>query len=311
MLVLGFIHDDWVDGLEDDGRLDRRGRVLSAIGSAPINERGWARVLCPFCAERLGSPGRKATFGYNIKSGWYGCYRCDASGRLPSQAQDGVEDWSPRPAGEQEPAPSPLPPPEGFYALAGNLAVSLRPAHAYLAGRGVDASVVEAFGIGACIRGPMRGRVVVPLRDDDGAWRWYAGRAWSSELRPPYLYPKGGRAGVFFNGQALWRSEEMPALVVEGCFDAISLYPHGVAVLGTPGDRELELLCEAKRPLVFVLDGDAHEKGWILALKARMAGLRAGSVRLPPRLDPDEIPRQVIVDAALAAIESPSAEVVL
>jgi len=78
-------------------------------------------------------------------------------------------------------------------------------------------------------------------------------------------------------------------MVVEGVFDALALYPNAVAVLGKASEAQMEALQESKRPVVIVLDGDAWQEGWAMAARLKFKGQRAGSVRLPPKLDPDEV----------------------
>ncbi len=159
-------------------------------------------------------------------------------------------------------------------------------------------------GIGVTPRGLFQGRVVVPVLDPDGAWAWYVGRSWVKHAEKPYLYPKGGRAGLLYNHGSIFVKTDAPLLLVEGCFDAIPFMgptPQDLdacAFLGKPTDVHMTALEDATRPTVFVLDGDAFDEAWALMMKLRLAGKEnVGSIRLPPRVDPDEV-----VDAVLAAI---------
>ena len=78
--------------------------------------------------------------------------------------------------------------------------------------------------------------------------------------------------------------------VVEGVFDAIPMWPDGIAALGKVTGEQFTLLCASRRPVVFIPDGDAWRAGDGLMLALRAAGVDAGCIRLPPRVDPDEIP---------------------
>ena len=49
--------------------------------------------------------------------------------------------------------------------------------------------------------------------------------------------------------------------------------------------------------------GDAWEEGWALAMRLRLHGMRAGSVRLPPRKDPDQVDPAWLRAAARASLD--------
>jgi hypothetical protein len=63
------------------------------------------------------------------------------------------------------------------------------------------------------------------------------------------------------------------------------------------------LLAQAKDDVVFVLDGDAWVKGQASAMTLRLNGKKAASVRLPPTLDPDDLPAQVVHDLAMKSLQ--------
>jgi DNA primase len=107
------------------------------------------------------------------------------------------------------------------------------------------------------------------------------------------------RGEVLYNHTALHVETERPVMVVEGVFDALALWPHAVAVLGKPSHFQVDALASAKRPVAIVLDGDAWQEGYALAMRLRLAGQRAGSVTLPPKTDPDEVDRAWL-EAAVA-----------
>ena len=65
----------------------------------------------------------------------------------------------------------------------------------------------------------------------------------------------------------------------------------------------LEAMKQAKRPIAIVPDGDAWQDGWILAARLRFLGLRAGYVRLPPKMDPDEVDRDWLLAESAACID--------
>lgn len=282
--------------------VDDREQLIRAatVGRTP-GTKGWIRANCPFCEDRTGKADRKQAFGFHVKYLRYECYRCGARGRL----RGGFAEFSDFEPAEVEERLS-LDPPESFVPLSSEDArrsLFLGAALEYLERRGVTPSVIDRAGIGACTGGRFAGRVIIPVKDDDGAWVWYVGRTWGPSERP-YLYPRGDRRGVMFHQAALGVKTDTPAMIVEGCFDALAVWPDGVAVLGKPTEENVESFLAAARPVALVLDGDAHREGWAIAYRLRLHGQRAGSVRLPPRIDPDEVPLQELRDAAVESLAS-------
>jgi hypothetical protein len=96
------------------------------------------------------------------------------------------------------------------------------------------------------------------------------------------------RAACFFNEQAVYKPTSEPLVVVEGCFDALSRFPNGVAVLGSLSQWQRERLLLAPRPVLIVPDGDAWEAGRMDAMELAHYGQTAGFLRLPAGKDPDE-----------------------
>src|SRR5207249_3290104 len=70
---------------------------------------------------------------------------------------------------------------------------SLGSDHPYLKSRGFSDAVIEAFDLGYCNRGLMKGRIAIPLHDETGMLIGYAGRIVDdnaiNENTPRYLYP--------------------------------------------------------------------------------------------------------------------------
>lgn len=262
---------------------------------------GWYRVTCPVCEIVTGKADRRRSLG--VKPPHYKCWKCGAKGVIPDDLLNDVSIVEPVP--DDGPPPN-LGPPEGFISLAepeGRSCETLAPARAYLKGRGVDERMWHEAGIGACAFGHYYGRVVVPVLDEAGVWQGWVGRAWEKRVEQPYLYPPGMNRGenLYHYGALLLETDE-PVIVVEGVMDAIALWPRAVALFGTASEWQIRELIHAKRPVCVVLDGDAWLQGWSLAMRLRVEGQRAGSVRLGPGLDPDEVPRAWLEEQAVASL---------
>lgn len=260
---------------------------------------GEVRLCCPACEG-----GSRFTLSANAAAGAWYCHRCGAKGRgdlswLGTVSGGGSSGDLPSSLGE---------PPPGFVSLQGVGAGSLsaRPYLGYLEGRGALGAARAAEG-GFCLDGRYAGRVVVPVLGIGGVWLGFSARSVYPRATPKYLYPPGMRRGrVLFNGLALGAETDDPVYVVEGVFDALWLWPDGVAVLGKPTSDQLALLAEARRPVVVALDGDAWQEGMVLALQLRALGARAVWLRLPPRTDPDQVSPALLREGARAALEEGS-----
>lgn len=267
------------------------------------------RGICLPCEIRTGKPDRRGCFSFNSVTGFYQCFKCAIVGRL-----DGYEDGDIEAPEVERPE---MRPPQGFYELTrgeGKGAESLAPARRFLKKRGLtDEAVWKAAHVGACIEGFFSDRVVVPVLAPDKEWLGFVARAWVKKHEVPYLYPRGfNRREVLYNHRALLpeeydsaaesaarlSGEYPPVFVVEGVLDALALWPHSVAVLGKPSDPQVFALADSPHPIVVCLDGDAWREGEELAMRLQLEGQRAGSIRLPPKTDPDEVPRQWLEEEA-------------
>lgn len=281
----------------------RDNRILSLLSDARM--RGvWYRVNCPFCEERVGKEDRDRTLSVHSESGGFRCFRCNVHGKVTLPDAYVIERPVKTEATEVEP-------PDGFTPLGidpGLTALSLAPARAYLASRGIPSRTIAEAGIGACAVGPYAGRVVVPVYDLDGVtWLGFSSRVWTKKCDPRMKYrnAKGDwRGTTIFNPGALFRETDEPCFVVEGVFDALApgLWPDAVAVLGDATDAQVAMLACARRPLAVVLDGDAHRKAWALAERLKFEGVRAESIRLAPQQDPDDVPPGVLREQARALL---------
>jgi hypothetical protein len=268
-----------------------------------VSGKGWARVNCPFCVDRAGKDDRTQCLAISMETGWYRCWRCEAKGRVNVPEHMRVVGAVNTPVEVHG-----VDPPDGFIPLydgQGATAICAEPAREYLARRGLAPGMWAEAGIGCCVGGHYGGRVVVPVLDPAGMWIGWVGRAWNKRAAKKYLNAPGmslGGAGRLYNERALDGDRLTPVAVVEGVFDSLALWPDAVAVLGKPTEEQLKTLLSSRRPVAVVLDGDAWEQSEMTALWLRFCGQRAGFVKLPPCVDPDEVPRKLLMDAIGACI---------
>ena len=254
--------------------------------------------------------GREA-FHVHLERGVFHCFACGAGGNVPDlvAAMEGcsIRDAALRLQGSHAaagmaagtacgPAGRKLVtkkragnPPLGF-----SLEVDRR--HPYLARRGIDGATASHFGVGYFSgRGLMRGRIAIPIHDDQGRLVAYCGRTVEAG-DPRYRFPAGfQKSRVLFNYHRARGAAGDQVIVVEGFFDCMRVHQAGFAgVVALMGARlsasQQELLTGRFSKIVLLLDGDATGR----AATAQIAGSLAptGSVTallLPPGLQPDEM----------------------
>jgi hypothetical protein len=285
--------------------MTRQQRVEAALEQAPAaNGQGYARANCPFCDERVGKRDRTRCLSIHVQTGFYGCFRCGIKGKMRGPQYLEVEDLR----DAETPAIAPhqaIAPPDSYAPLwrePYSIDRDYAPARRYLIDRGLTRATAAECQIGACLSGRYAGRVIVPVLDvERETWLGFVARDYTGQAERKYLYPSGMVRNLW-NHRALLQKTTEPVYVVEGVFDAIAHYPHAVAVLGKPTNEQFSALAAACRPVVVVLDGDAWEEGWALAMRLRVDGAEAGAVRLPPKIDPDEVDPYWLWEEARASL---------
>lgn len=292
--------------------------ILSRATGSP-NSRGWVRFHCPGCFDRRSKEDHRKSCGLNVNTGGYNCFACGLAGYIDGYGSG--PDGATRQRGDG-PTWEACDPPPGFVPLGdghGRHAKNFYRARQYLVGRGVPPDNWLALGIGACDSGyydgidleevklarRMNGRVVVPVRETDGTWRGYVGRAYYDNKFRPYMnHPGNWREDCVWNPMALTIETDVPVLVTEGLFDALPLYPDSVALLGKPSERQEDLLATAMRPVCMMLDGDAWRLSKAVALRLSIRGVQVGFVKLPPKTDPNDLDPERLMHAAVRSVRT-------
>jgi DNA primase len=180
--------------------------------------------------------------------------------------------------------------------------LKLDPSHPYLIERGLSPELIEHFGLGFCDRGVMRGRIAIPIHDEQGRLVAYAGRWATSTVpkdRPRYLLPRDFRKQlVLYN---LNRVRGAAALIaVESYWSVFRLSALGVPAIGLMG-RELSeahvvLLREAAVERICVmLDGDVPGRTATVKMAPELARyFFVRTLELPDRMKPHSAPEETL-----------------
>ena len=144
-------------------------------------------------------------------------------------------------------------------------ALKLNDNHSYLYERGLTVETIKTFGVGFCSRGIMRGRVALPIHDEEGQLVAYVGRAITddqAEKTGKYKLPRGfEKCHVVWNLNRAKDHAEDGLIVVEGFFDAMHVhqagYPNVVALMGSSlSEHQEHLLAGETDRLALMFDGD-------------------------------------------------------
>jgi DNA primase len=180
-----------------------------------------------------------------------------------------------------------------------SFSLKLDATHPYLKKRGLAQKVIETFGLGVADRGLMKGRLAIPIHNEDGTLIAYAGR-WAATVVPKdvpkYLLPE-----KFAKHLMLFNLHRVPVgtqhvVLVESYFSVFRLHELGIPVVSPMGHVVSEEHCVLleKRGIervTLLFDGDAAGAQGIarsLPVLARLMFVRAPKV--PDGFRPDECP---------------------
>ncbi len=184
--------------------------------------------------------------------------------------------------------------------------------HQFLKKKGISADIQNSAGLikerenGGGYVDRFRERVIFPISDSEGRIVGFGGRVLNdTDSRPKYLnspetlvYKKGNILyGLNITKDSIRKSKE--AFLVEGYFDLITAYQHGIKnIIATSGTALTEdharLLRRYTETVTLVFDGDeagrnASNRGGIVLLNG---GVKVKVIPLPPGNDPDSFIRE-------------------
>jgi len=168
----------------------------------------------------------------------------------------------------------------------------------YFRERGIGPKKAHRYGLGWCNEGYFKNRMVIPVSSGDET-AFFVARYMNAKLPKDVkktLYPKGAKPGRhLFNFDRAKHCETIR--IVEGALDAIHVGKSAVATFGTNlSQYQLEqLMHTAARSITIMWDPDAYDKACVLA--DRLSDLwSVRVVKLPDGKDPDELPREQLLD---------------
>lgn len=182
-------------------------------------------------------------------------------------------------------------------------ALSLDPAHPYLAERGVSQATVARFGLGYCNQGIMKGRICIPLHDTEGRLVAYLGR-WPGSCPPAgvarYRFPRGLRKGLLlFNWHRVKDTTHL--VIVEGCWSVFRLDALGIAAVALmgrtlSGEQEEIIRHSPVRHVTLLLDGDEPGRVATAEILPRLARhMSVHAPDMPEAAEPDTMDEKALI----------------
>lgn len=159
----------------------------------------------------------------------------------------------------------------------------------YLKQRGIDRRTAKIWGLGFCDSGRYEGRVIVPIECPNGYS--FAARDTTGLQEPKILHPRFADHGKLLIG---WDHVKpgSDVAIVEGPFDALRWFSHGIQAVGLGGKtlHEAQLGMMLKWPpdtsIIIALDPEEIEAPFLVAKQLKNHFDEVYIARLPEGIDP-------------------------
>lgn len=145
--------------------------------------------------------------------------------------------------------------PKEFISLTTGSGITFKHALSYLKSRGITNNDIIKYNIGYCEYGPYKNMIIIPSYDEKGNLNYFFGRSFeknsSFKKNPPI-----SRNIIPFELYINWN---VPIILCEGMFDAISIKRNAIPLLGKNIQSELmkKLIQSSVKKIYIALDQDA------------------------------------------------------
>jgi len=268
----------------------------SVMGKGKMNSNDNVAFNCPFCHHN------KKKMEVNIVTQYWHCWVCNAAGRkLPilfrklnvqrekiAKLVDLLDDVEWRPSKTTTDTPV-LQLPEGYRPLwkLQEMSPEYRNAIHYLKGRGIGIHDILKYRIGYCRKGLYKGKIIIPSYDANGSLNYFVARAYYTEDKFKHKNPPASKDIVGFELHINWN---MPIILVEGAFDAITIKRNVIPLFGKTISNTLKrrIVEKGVRKIYICLDLDARKQALETAEYFMANGLDVYFVDITGK-DPNEL----------------------
>jgi hypothetical protein len=271
----------------------------SVLGSGKATARGNYAYHCPLCHHT--KPKLEINMSENPKgeNPWH-CWVCDKKGKKLYQLFKSIE-VPPNVMSELRTIVKYVGPETKFqveeklalpkeFQLLDNIHpsnITARHAAAYLKSRGITEDDILKYGIGYCEGGRYANMIIIPSYDVKGILNYFTGRSFQKEPSVKYRNPSVSRDIVPFELFINW---DLPLILCEGPFDAISIKRNVIPLLGKNIQSNLmkKIVMSSVEKIYIALDRDAQKQALNFCEKLMNEGKEVYLVDMQDK-DPSEM----------------------
>ena len=156
----------------------------------------------------------------------------------------------------------------------------------YLYARGLTDIDFIKYNIGYCTSGEYGGRVIIPSYNGSNQLNYFVARSYDGNYFK-YKNPEASKDIIFFENLINWN---VPIILCEGVFDAMSIKRNAIPILGKSISTSLyrKIITSKAKDIYVALDDDAKDRALEIGEKFLNQGKRVFIVTLPDK-DPSEM----------------------
>ena len=245
--------------------------VNSVLGSGKSTARNNYAYHCPFCHHHKPKLEVNLTENREGKNPWH-CWACDARGTTVYQlfkktnassdkiaeANSLISSSKPK---EYKKSNTTIRLPDEFIGLSnGELNdITAKHAKAYLNKRNISKYDILKYNIGYCNKGLYANMIIIPTYDEDGRLNYFTARSFEKEPYIKYRNPSVSRNIIPNEHLINWN---LPIILCEGLFDAISIKRNAIPLLGKNIQSNLmkKIVTSVVNKIYIALDKDAMKQ---------------------------------------------------
>ena len=245
--------------------------VNPVLGSGKPTARNNYAYHCPFCHHHKPKLEVNLTENREGKNPWH-CWACDARGTTVYQlfkktnassdkiaeANSLISSSKPK---EYKKSNTTIRLPDEFISLSnGELNdITAKHAKAYLNKRNISKYDILKYNIGYCNKGLYANMIIIPTYDEDGRLNYFTARSFEKEPYIKYRNPSVSRNIIPNEHLINWN---LPIILCEGLFDAISIKRNAIPLLGKNIQSNLmkKIVTSVVNKIYIALDKDAMKQ---------------------------------------------------
>ena len=270
--------------------------IDSVLGSGRSTNNNNVAYHCPFCHHH------KKKLEVNTVSQHWHCWVCNIAGRKLvtlfrklnverlkiSKLVKLLDDVEYKPTKTTTDTPV-LQLPEGYKPLweLDKLSPEYRNAIHYLKSRSIGVYDILKYRIGYCTKGLYSGKIIIPSYDANGSLNYFVARAYYEDDKYKHKNPPTSKDIVGFELHINWN---LPIILVEGAFDAISIKRNVIPLFGKTISNTLKkrIVEKGVKEIYICLDQDAKKQALETASYFMSNGIEVYFVNLTEK-DPNEL----------------------